>query len=113
MIIHFQFKYQCSELFMNIRSFIGTACAAIAIFFCFSASAQGTGETVTPNFNRAIPNVPGKSLVAVVVDYASGSFSAARTRPIGVYLRLRRLGLDRVASERCACTRLSRRRELL
>ncbi|AUT73620.1 cupin domain-containing protein [Paraburkholderia hospita] len=60
---------------MNTRSFIGTACAAIAIFSCFSASAQGTGETVTPNFNRAIPNVPGKSLVAVVVDYAPGGAS--------------------------------------
>ncbi|MHB9836440.1 carboxymuconolactone decarboxylase family protein [Paraburkholderia terrae] len=57
---------------MNIRSFIGTACAAIAIASCLPASAQGTVETVTPNFNRAIPNVPGKSLVAVVVDYAPG-----------------------------------------
>lgn len=26
-------------------------------------------ETVTPAFNRAIPNIPGKSIVAAVVDY--------------------------------------------
>jgi len=27
------------------------------------AAEHGTGETVTPNFEHAIPNIPGKSLV--------------------------------------------------
>jgi|SRR5580658_26776 quercetin dioxygenase-like cupin family protein len=61
---------------MSTRSFIGAICAAIAFSSCLSATAQGTGETVTPNFNRAIPNIPGKSLVAVVVDYTPGGASA-------------------------------------
>jgi hypothetical protein len=26
----------------------------------------------TPNFQQAIPNIPGKSLIAVVVDYPPG-----------------------------------------
>ena len=39
------------------------------------AVAQGVGETVTPNFDHAIPNISGKSLTAVVVDYASGGAS--------------------------------------
>ncbi len=32
-------------------------------------------ETVTPQFTHAIPNIPGKSLVAAVVDYAPGAAS--------------------------------------
>ena len=45
---------------MNIRSFIGVACAAVAIATAMPAAAQD-GETVTPYFNQAIPNIPGKS----------------------------------------------------
>jgi quercetin dioxygenase-like cupin family protein len=41
------------------------------------ATAHGTGETVTPHFQHAIPNIPGKSLTAVVVDYAPGAASPA------------------------------------
>ena len=32
-------------------------------------------ETVTKNFEAAIPNIPGKSLIAVEVDYAPGAAS--------------------------------------
>jgi hypothetical protein len=39
------------------------------------AAEHGTGETVTPNFEHAIPNIPGKSLVTRVVDYAPGGVS--------------------------------------
>ena len=39
------------------------------------AQASGTGETVTTNFEHAIPNIPGKSVVAHVVDYAPGGTS--------------------------------------
>jgi quercetin dioxygenase-like cupin family protein len=34
-------------------------------------------QTVTPAFRGAIPNIPGKSLVAVVVDYAPGGKSTS------------------------------------
>jgi len=60
---------------MNIRSFIGVACATVAIVTAMPAAAQ-VGETVTPYFNQAIPNIPGKSLVALFVDYAPGGASA-------------------------------------
>ena len=36
---------------------------------------SGTGETVTTKFEHAIPNIPGKSLVSQVVDYAPGGAS--------------------------------------
>src|SRR5215212_7031025 len=34
-------------------------------------------QTVTPAFRGAIPNIPGKSLVAVIVDYAPGAKSTS------------------------------------
>ena len=42
-----------------------------------AAKTHGTGETVTTNFEHAIPNIPGKSLVATVVDYAPGGASVS------------------------------------
>ena len=60
---------------MNIRFFIGVPCAALAIATAMPAAAQ-EDETVTPYFNQAIPNIPGKSLVAQFVDYAPGGASA-------------------------------------
>src|SRR5262245_3950106 len=59
---------------MNISSFIGVACAAAAIATAMPAAAQ-VGETVTLHFEQAIPNIPGKSLVAQFVDYAPGGAS--------------------------------------
>lgn len=38
---------------------------------------QVEAETVTQNFAAPIPNIPGKSLIAVEVDYAPGAASAA------------------------------------
>jgi quercetin dioxygenase-like cupin family protein len=60
---------------MKIRAVLGTACAAVAFTISMPAAAHGTGETVTPNFEHVISNVPGKSLTAVVVDYAPGGAS--------------------------------------
>jgi hypothetical protein len=61
---------------MNTRSVLGAAGAAVAFTVAMPATAHDTGETVTPTFEQAIPNIPGKSLRAVVVDYASGGASA-------------------------------------
>ena len=60
---------------MNIRRFIGIPCAAVAIATAMPAAAQDRGETVTPHFEQAIPNIPGKSLKALFVDYAPGGAS--------------------------------------
>jgi quercetin dioxygenase-like cupin family protein len=62
---------------MKIKSIIGAAGAAIAITIGMNAAAQDHGETVTPHFEHAIPNIPGKSLTAFVVDYAPGGASPA------------------------------------
>ncbi len=60
---------------MKIRTVIGAAFAAIAIATTTPASAHDIGDKVTPNFEQAIPNIPGKSLTAVVVDYPPGAAS--------------------------------------
>jgi quercetin dioxygenase-like cupin family protein len=62
---------------MKMPSIFGAACAAIAVVLATAgpAAAHEAGEAVTPHFEQAIPNIPGKSLVAVVVDYAPGGAS--------------------------------------
>lgn len=65
---------------MKIRSVVGAACAAVAIAAAIPVAAHGLGEVVTPNFEQAIPNIPSKSLIAVVVDYAPGGTSPSSLR---------------------------------
>ncbi|MBI2256136.1 MAG: cupin domain-containing protein [Proteobacteria bacterium] len=69
---------------MNMKFFLGAAVAiALAaptvahLAIIHPAIADDAGETVTPQFNQAIPNIPGKSLIAVTVDYAPGAASPA------------------------------------
>jgi quercetin dioxygenase-like cupin family protein len=50
------------------------------------AVAHHGGETVTPHLERAIPNIPGKSLVALVVDYAPGSASRPHTHAKSAFI---------------------------
>jgi quercetin dioxygenase-like cupin family protein len=61
---------------MTVRAFVAVTCAALAFAVAGPASAQaGPGEAVVPKFDQAIPNIPGKSLVVVEVDYAPGAAS--------------------------------------
>lgn len=60
---------------MTVKSIIGAACAAAAIATAMPAAAHDAGSVVTPTFTQAIPNIPGKSLTAVVVDYPPGGGS--------------------------------------
>jgi quercetin dioxygenase-like cupin family protein len=71
---------------MKLRSILGTACAAIAIAAASPATAQGVGQKVTPHFEQTIPNIPGKSLIAVVVDYAPGGASPAHTHAKSAFI---------------------------
>ncbi|REG58044.1 quercetin dioxygenase-like cupin family protein [Paraburkholderia sp. BL6669N2] len=41
----------------------------------FAADASAPHETITPAFTEAIANVPGKTMTALVVDYAPGGKS--------------------------------------
>jgi quercetin dioxygenase-like cupin family protein len=52
-----------------------TVFAALALASTAPAFAHDSGEKVTTNFEQAIPNIPGKSLTALIVDYAPGGAS--------------------------------------
>jgi quercetin dioxygenase-like cupin family protein len=71
---------------MDIRSLIAAASAALAVGTIAPISAYAGGEHVTPNFEQAIPNVPGKSLVAVVVDYPPGAASVPHTHAKSAFI---------------------------
>ena len=61
---------------MKVRTIVAAICAALAFAVAGPASAHGgQAETVTPKFDQAIPNIPGKSLVILEVDYAPGAAS--------------------------------------
>lgn len=64
---------------MKLRHILLPLVAATNMAFAGPAAPHGTGDTVKPNFARAIPNVPGKSLIAVEVSYSPGGASHPHT----------------------------------
>ena len=71
---------------MRISSIIGAACAAVVIAIATPSAAQGIGQKVTPQFAQPIPNIPGKSLIAVVVNYAPAGASPAHTHAKSAFI---------------------------
>jgi quercetin dioxygenase-like cupin family protein len=58
------------------RTFFGIAAiAVIACAICGNPSAHAEGDQVKPVRAEKLPNVPGKSITAVVVNYAPGGKS--------------------------------------
>ena len=70
---------------MKMQPIIRNVCAAIAIA-AMPLAAHGADETVTPRFAQAIPNVPGKSMIAVVVDYAPGGASPSHVHAKSAFI---------------------------
>jgi quercetin dioxygenase-like cupin family protein len=68
------------------QTLIGAACVVLTIVTAVPAAAHEAGETVTPHFDRAIPNIPGKSLVTLVVDYAPGGASPSHTHAKSAFI---------------------------
>ena len=72
---------------MKIRTIITATCAALAFSMAGSVSAHDSEEdTVTKNFEAAIPNIPGKSLIALEVDYAPGGASPGHTHARSAFI---------------------------
>ena len=72
---------------MKIQTIIAATCVAIAISIAGSIDAHDSeAETVTKNFEAAIPNIPGKSLIAVEVDYAPGAASVPHTHAKSAFI---------------------------
>ncbi len=62
---------------------------AVAAMFAIGAAAQGTiapGATVSVVFDSELPNTPGKSLRAVLVEYAPGAGSPSHRHPTSAFI---------------------------
>ncbi|MGV7218667.1 cupin domain-containing protein [Bradyrhizobium sp. UFLA05-112] len=70
---------------MMIRTLVA-AYATLAVATNSPAFAHDVGDKVTPNFEQAIPNIPGKSLTAVVVDYPPGAASVPHTHARSAFI---------------------------
>jgi len=72
---------------MKIRTIIAGACGALACSTACPLYARDNAEpAVRKNFEAAIPNLPGKSLIAVEVDYAPGGASAPHTHAKSAFI---------------------------
>jgi quercetin dioxygenase-like cupin family protein len=72
---------------MKLRTIVTVACAGLAFAVAGPALARdGQAETVTPKFDQAIPNIPGKSLVVLEVDYAPGAASLPHTHAKSAFI---------------------------
>lgn len=72
---------------MKIRTIIAANCAALAFLMAGPMYAHDTeAQTVTKKFEAAIPNIPGKSLIAVKVDYAPGAASVPHTHAKSAFI---------------------------
>src|ERR1700741_1019791 len=72
---------------MKIRIIIAATCAALAFSMAGPIYAHDSeAQTVTKNFEAAIPDIPGKSLIAVEVDYAPGAASAPHTHAKSAFI---------------------------
>jgi quercetin dioxygenase-like cupin family protein len=66
---------------------IAATCAARDFSMAGAVSAHaGEAETVTTNFEAAIPNIPGKSLVVLEVDYPPGAASPSHTHAKSAFI---------------------------
>jgi len=72
---------------MKIRTIIAATCASFAFSMVGPIYAHDSeAETVTKNFEAAIPNIPGKSLLAVEVDYWPGAASPSHTHAKSAFI---------------------------
>jgi quercetin dioxygenase-like cupin family protein len=77
--------YRHKEKAMKIRTIVAATCATLAFSMADPIYAHET-QTVTKNFEAAIPNIPGKSLIALEVDYPPGTASVPHTHAKSAFI---------------------------
>jgi quercetin dioxygenase-like cupin family protein len=64
---------------MTIKSLVSSAALMASIALsptaAFAQDKEPVRETITPAFAQALPNVPGKTITAIIVDYPPGAKS--------------------------------------
>jgi quercetin dioxygenase-like cupin family protein len=71
---------------MKIRTIIATTCAALGFSMAGAVSAHDGEAQTVKNFEAGIPNIPGKSLIALEVDYAPGAASPSHTHEKSAFI---------------------------
>lgn len=70
-----------------IRQFLcAAALTAVCITTASAKDASGDKRNVTLVYDQVLPNVPGKSIRGVLVEYEPGGFSAAHTHPESAFI---------------------------
>jgi quercetin dioxygenase-like cupin family protein len=67
------------------RTFLFTAVLA-AIFATGALADDSSGDKVTLVYDQPLPNVPGKSMRGVLVEYEPGGTSSAHTHPNSAFI---------------------------
>jgi hypothetical protein len=75
--------YRMSQLIFPLAA---TLFDSVFLATAVSANVLGLTEVVTLNFERTILNIPGKSLVAVEVEYAPGAASPSHTHAKSAFI---------------------------
>jgi quercetin dioxygenase-like cupin family protein len=68
------------------RLLAGVLLTSLAFAPAWAEDASSTKSKVTVVFDHVLPNVPGKSMRAVLVEYPPGGFSAAHTHPSSAFI---------------------------
>ncbi|MGI8569711.1 MAG: cupin domain-containing protein [Methylocella sp.] len=71
---------------MFTRFLCGAAFAVLSVSAALADSLSTDKSKVTLVFDRALPNVPGKSMKGVVVEYQPGGSSPAHTHPDSAFI---------------------------
>ena len=71
-----------------IRKFLFASALLATITFAHAAAAHSDDKDakVTVVYEHELPNVPGKSMKAVLVEYGPGGFSSAHTHPESAFI---------------------------
>ncbi|MDK4716557.1 cupin domain-containing protein [Rhizobium sp. CNPSo 4039] len=69
-----------------IKSILGLALAALLSTTAVAHDAGEKDAKVTLVYEHELPNVPGKSIKGVLVEYGPGGFSSAHTHPNSAFI---------------------------
>ncbi|MBZ7927742.1 cupin domain-containing protein [Ensifer adhaerens] len=65
---------------------VAALCGAFGVTATQATAGDNKAETVQKNFEAALPNAPGKSIVAVEVNYAPGTASPPHTHAKSAFI---------------------------
>ena len=68
------------------RFFCAAALAVVSLTAASAQDASGDKRKVTHVYDQVLPNVPGKSIRGVLVEYEPGGFSDAHTHPNSAFI---------------------------